>query len=334
MTPRTDFPNGARFAFSILDDTDDSTRENVAPVYDTLRECGFRTTKTAWPLDSPEGSRLFFAADTLQNTSYLEFVHELVDDGFELAFHGATMESSPRERTIRGLEFLHREFGQYPRLFCNHGFNRENLYWGRRRILLHLFPRLTSRFIARGRYHYLGDVEGSAYFWGDLCKEHIQYVRNFTFSRLNMLTVNPEMPYRLPETRYVNYWFSTADAPDVHSFNQLLTPERIDRLEQEGGVCILSTHLGKGFATRSGLHPATAQILRYISNKRGWFVPVSEILDHLLQHDHLRRGLSFCGRLRLLLSFLRDRAHRIAMARPSTKQRLPVPASSSHDAVP
>lgn len=53
------FPEQKRFAFSILDDTDDATVENVKPVYDTLMEYGFRTTKTAWPLDCPEGSAIF-----------------------------------------------------------------------------------------------------------------------------------------------------------------------------------------------------------------------------------------------------------------------------------
>jgi len=112
------FPDNKRFAFSILDDTDDATLKNVKPVYDVLREYGFRTTKTVWPLDCPEGSRIFFAAETLQNKPYLDFVHELAGDGFEVAFHGATMEPSHRERTIRALEFLKKEFGYYPRLFC------------------------------------------------------------------------------------------------------------------------------------------------------------------------------------------------------------------------
>src|SRR5262245_43727604 len=127
-------PPGQRFAFSVLDDTDDATLENVQPLYALLRDHGFRTTKTAWPLDCPEGSRNFFAGETLQDKDYLRFVHELTDDGFELAFHGATMESSSRERTLEGLEFLRSEFGRYPRLFCNHGQNRENLYWGTQRF--------------------------------------------------------------------------------------------------------------------------------------------------------------------------------------------------------
>lgn len=41
-----EFPEGRQFAFSILDDTDDSTVENVKPVYDIFSSLGMKTTKT------------------------------------------------------------------------------------------------------------------------------------------------------------------------------------------------------------------------------------------------------------------------------------------------
>ena len=271
------FPANKRFAFSILDDTDDATLKNVKPVYDALREYGLRTTKTVWPLDCPEGSQIFFAADTLQNKPYLDFVHELADDGFEVAFHGATMEPSRRDRTIRALEFLKGEFGYYPRLFCNHGHNRENLYWGHKRFQTAILRHLSRLARREPSQFFTGDVEGSDYFWGDLCKERITYVRNFTFNRINLLTVDPGMPYRLPQTPFVNYWFSSADAPDVDAFNRLLTVERIDQLERERGVCIVSTHLGKGFCKDGKLNSDTADILRHLAGKPGWFVPVPPV---------------------------------------------------------
>jgi hypothetical protein len=140
------FPGNKRFAFSILDDTDDATLKNVKPVYDVLREHGFRTTKTVWPLNYPKSSRIFFAAETLQSKPYLDFVHELADDGYEVAFHGATMEPSRRDRTIRALEFLKRS-SAIIRSFCNHGHNRENL-WGHKRFqttVLRQLSRLARR---------------------------------------------------------------------------------------------------------------------------------------------------------------------------------------------
>ena len=44
------WPQGKSFAFTIVDDTDESTIENTKPVYDVLAGLGFRTTKTVWPL--------------------------------------------------------------------------------------------------------------------------------------------------------------------------------------------------------------------------------------------------------------------------------------------
>jgi hypothetical protein len=308
------FSAKARFAFSILDDTDDATLENVAPVYEHLKDCGFRTTKTVWPLDCPEGSRLFFAGQTLQDKPYLEFVHRLAEDGFELAYHGATMESSRRERSLRGIEFLQKEFGVFPRLSCNHGFNRDNLYWGHKRFQTAPFRQLAKLLEKRSTDHYSGDRDGSDYFWGDAARQHVRYVRNFTFHRLNMLTVNPEMPYRLKGTPYVQYWFSTTDAPDVDAFNRVLSKNLIDELEQEGGVRIISTHLGKGFVKDGKLNGTTRDILHYLSQKAGWFVPVSEILDYLLgHHSAAGKQLGWLQTFRLESRFLLDKVlNRIA----------------------
>jgi hypothetical protein len=302
-------PPGKRFAFSVLDDTDDSTLDNVRPVYTMLREYGFRTTKTVWPLDCPEGSRNFFAADTLQNKAYLGFVHELADTGFEVAFHGATMESSRRERTLEALELIRGEFGSYPRLFCNHGQNRDNLYWGANRFRSAPL-RLLGRVLLRGGGDYEGDREGSPYFWGDVCRAVIRYVRNFTFGRLDMLEADPFMPYHVAGAPWVRYWFSTADAPDARAFNRLLTRERIDRLEARGGVCIVSTHFGKRFVEDGRVNPATESLLRDLADRRGWFVPVSDLLDRLLAGGRgrtLTRGQVMRMELRFLADRLRQR---------------------------
>lgn len=303
------FPPGKSFAFSVLDDTDDSTLANVGPVYSLLREYGLRTTKTAWPLDCPAGSRHFFAAETLQDKAYLSFVHDLVDDGFELAFHGATMESSPRERTLEALEFLRNEFGRYPRLACNHGQNRENLYWGAERFRTPGLRFLSRRFLGGQGDAYEGHREGSPFFWGDVAREAIEYVRNFTFDGLNLLEGDPDTPYHVASAPYVRYWFSTTDAPDVEAFNRVVSRERIDRLEAEGGVCIVSTHFGKGFVRDGRVNPATARLLRYLAAKAGLFAPVSEVLDRLRVEG---RGQTLSRRkiLQLELRFLAARVRR------------------------
>lgn len=306
------FPDGRRFAFTILDDTDDSTLENVRPIYERLRALGLRTTKTVWPMDCPEGSRNYFAADTLQREDYLEFVKELVRDGFELASHGATMEGSLRERTEAGLAFLEREFGHAPRLHANHGENMENIRWG-----LERFQSPTVRPLVRaiGRHphdRFTGERPGSPYYWGDLFTRHFEYLRNFTFHGLDLLEFDPATPYRLDSTPEVRGWFSTTDVPDVHAFHRLVHRDAIDGLEARGGVCILSTHLGKGFVRDGRVDPEVDAVLEYVASRPGWFVPVSTVLDHLRDQrggDEVPLGRVALARLelRFLLSELRAR---------------------------
>src|SRR5256885_7092388 len=98
-----------------MDDTDVATVENVRPVYRLLEELGFRTTKTVWPVGCPEGSENFHTSETLEDAEYREFVRDLARRGFEIAFHGATMETSDRSRTLKALEEFRRAFGAPPR---------------------------------------------------------------------------------------------------------------------------------------------------------------------------------------------------------------------------
>lgn len=288
------YPDGKEFAFTILDDTDDSTVANVRPIYELLRELGFRTTKTVWPLACPEGSRNFFAAETLADPAYREFVNDLRRQGFEITWHGATMESSDRERTLAGLEEFRSEFGSYPTIHPNHATNRENIYWGWKRY--NTLPIRTLARLAHRRSRFEGDEETSRFFWGDLCRKHMQYVRNFTFYQVNTLRADSEMPYCLRETKYVNRWFSTSDAADVTQFLKLFTTERIDRLRQEGGVCILSTHLGKGYVRAGAVDPGVRKILEHIAGLPSWLATVGEVLIHL----ESRRSQTERNRLSLL----------------------------------
>jgi hypothetical protein len=278
MAPLT-YPGNKEFAFTILDDTDDSTVENVGPIYDLLHELGMRTTKTLWPVACPEGSAWYFSGKTLADDEYRQFAHRLAERGFELTWHCATMESSTRDRTEHALEVFCREFGFYPSVHANHGQNRENIYWGPKRYQNFLLKGL-NRLRGRGRDpEFVGEVEGSPYFWGDLCRRHFRYVRGFTFHEINTLRADPGLVYRLRSTPYVNSWFSTSDAADVNEFTRLVTRGNIDRLRASRGLCILSTHLGKRFVQGGRVEPRVEDALRYAASLPGWFVPVSEILD-------------------------------------------------------
>lgn len=279
-TPRSFiFPDGKRFAFTVLDDTDVATVQNVAPVYALLERLGMRATKTVWPMGCPEGSRNFSSSQTLENPDYRDFVVGLQQRGFEIASHGATMESSRRERTAAGLECLRTVFGAYPRVHANHALNRENPYWGAARIDDPALKRLIERLPDMAPGYYQGHVEDSPYWWGDLCARHIQYVRNLTFTDVNLLRVNPSMPYRDPSRPLVPWWFSASDAEDADAFYRLISPVHQERLEREGGVCIVATHFAKGFVNHGGVVDAIRDRLELLACRPGWFPTVGELLD-------------------------------------------------------
>lgn len=275
-----EFPGGKRFAFTIIDDTDVATVENVAPVYRLLEDLGFRTTKTVWPVRCPEGSRDFCTSQTLEDPDYLAFVQDLQRRGFEVTWHGATMESSTRERTTRALERFREAFGDYPRVHVNHSYNRENLYWGADRVDVPLLRFLGAKLLWRRQGAYLGHVQGSPYWWGDYC-EHVRYARNLTFGDVNLATVNPSMPYRDPGRPLVPMWFSASDAEGANEFIEFLSPERQQRLEDEGGFCILATHLGKGYVQNGRVHRRVRERLESLARRPGWFPTVSQLLDWL-----------------------------------------------------
>jgi hypothetical protein len=277
------FPNGRRFAFTIMDDTDVATVANVGPIYRLLADLGMRTTKTVWPVGCPEGSKNYSSSSTLEDPKYLDFVLDLERSGFEIAYHGATMESSQRDRTARAIDKFLSLFQTAPRVYANHGHNRENLYWGADRIDIALLKSVYRRLSGQPPDQYQGHRPGSPWWWGDIASVQITYIRNLTFDEIDLRRVNPTMPYRDPWRNLVPWWFSASDAEDVTAFNSLLCVQNLDRLERQGGICIVATHLAKGFVADGVVVPETERLLRRLAGRPGWFVPVGTLLDWLIE---------------------------------------------------
>lgn len=283
MHHKIEYPNGAEFAFTILDDTDDTTLANGRPVYLLLKDAGMRTTKTVWAIDTPPENRgIYFAGETLSGPGYLEWVHQLSQEGFEIAFHNATMSSSTRDETIRALNLLDNEFGKSVRLHCNHGQNRENLFWGAERYGSPLL-RSVMKYIERSRHSpvYEGHIPTSDYYWSDVVEERISYMRGFAFNRLNGMKIPPYKPYKDPAKLNNPVFFNTADAPQINAFNKLVNRKSIDKLRKEGGWAIVSTHIGKGFFQDGRVNKDFQDTIEYMATLRGWYVPVSELLDYI-----------------------------------------------------
>jgi len=96
--------------------------------------------------------------------------------------------------------------------------------------------------------------------------------------------VNPSMPYVDPNRPLMARWFSTSDASDVDAFNALLAPGNQQRLEEQQGFTIITTHFGKGFSENGQVNPTTRNLLNSLSKRPGWFVPAGELLDWLWQN--------------------------------------------------
>jgi hypothetical protein len=281
------YPNGAEFAFTLLDDTDDTTLVNGPPVYDVLRDHGLRTTKTVWTYDAPLEQRgIYHAGETLDSPLYLDWVKKLESEGFEIAFHNASMASSNRETTVRALDHLSNTLEKPVRLHCNHGQNKENLFWGAARYQSRPFNALAKMRTGEWRSrHYEGEIPGSPYYWADVANSRLRYIRSMAFRRLNGLEIEPRRPYRDTAKLEQPVFFNTADAPDCEAFNQLVTRETLDDLRRTGGWAIVSTHLGKGFCTRGDVDKRFLKTIEYLAGMRGWYVPASQLLDFLVERD-------------------------------------------------
>lgn len=279
--PRIEWPEGNRAAFAIFDDTDNTTLENGPPVYDLLTALGLRITKSVWPLAPGSAQRVGGA--TCGDPEYVEWVLGLQRAGHEIGYHNATDHPSTRQETIRGLDRFEELFGHPPKVGADHSGNIEALYWGPRRLtgVKARAYEVAQRVMRPNRPRFSGEDPTSEYFWGDVCRERITYWRNFCFDEVDLLRVSPKLPYHDPRRSYVNYWFTSTDGSNLPRFVRHLADEKLDRLEEAGGVCIMYTHFGLKFAVDGRLDPSFEQGMRRLAERRIWVAPVSEVLDHL-----------------------------------------------------
>ncbi len=277
------WPDGKDFAFTVFDDTDLETVENVGPVYDFLKDNGFLTTKSVWPIRGNLAPRI--GGDTCVNADYRTWLKSLQADGFEIALHNATYHTSDREQTLQGLRKFNEYFGHWPKSMTNHAECEENIYWGQFR--LSGFNRLIYEMLNFGRTkaNYRGHIECDELFWGDCCKEYIEYVRNFVFKDINTLKQCPFMPYHDTLRPYVNYWFASTEGANVEDFNIAVSEGNQDRLEAEGGACIMYSHFANDFCRNGRVDKRFEMLMKRLSGKNGWLVPVSALLDYLKERN-------------------------------------------------
>jgi hypothetical protein len=276
---RISWPGGKQFAFTIFEDPDALTIEQSRETYGFLAEQGFRTTAGVWTLD-PGDARRNSPGITCDNAEYRGWMQELQAAGFEIGLHSVAPGSLTRPEIEVGLARFREYFGGDPVTMANH-YNADAMYWGPARLtgINRALYSAATRGASAGRF--FGECDGHESFWGDLCRQHIRYCRNFVFRELNTLKACPVMPYHDPDRPYVNFWYASAEASNLPRFLERTTDEAVDRLEEEGGAAILYTHFGHGYHESGSLDARFKRIMTRVAKKNGWFVPVSVLLRYL-----------------------------------------------------
>jgi hypothetical protein len=94
------------------------------------------------------------------------------------------------------------------------------------------------------------------------------------------------MPYHDPHRPYVNEWYASTEGAKWDLFEKAVGEANQDQLAESGGACIMYTHFGHGFVRDDGsLQPRFVELMKRLYGLGGWFVPVSELLDHLRPSD-------------------------------------------------
>jgi len=235
-------PGSYMAAVAITDDPDDSSLPKIKAIYDFLMEINFPVTRAMWVYPKTEYTgtpplKCEFVAPLLSDPECLQYCKKLQSKGFEICLHGASCGNNNRKRTLDALNFINEHFEPSPVFIC-HSKNAENLYWDANtanapveKMLLQLYTKNRC----------FGEIPDSQYFWGDICREKINYIRLYRTRSVNTLAFNPSMPYHDFSKPFVNYWFSATKGYIPKLFSQ----SNLDQLCAQNGASILYQYLHK-----------------------------------------------------------------------------------------
>jgi len=273
------YPPNKTWALSIIDDPDGAKLKHIKPVYELLKARNIRINKAVWVI---EGKSKYTTSEyTMADPYYRAYMQDLKKAGFEISLHGASGDSDLREVTLLGYEKFKEWLGEYPKVNGHHSTNKENIYFGKNRFSSSLMRFFYSLYDSTD---YSGENPKSPYFWGDIAYKKTLYHRDWYFSDINTLKINPSIPYYNPSRPYVRYWYSVSDGGNIKLFLKLLSKKNISKLRKENGTCILSTHFKFGFYDLSTkkLNQVFKDRMLYLSKQKDlWFVPLSTLLDRL-----------------------------------------------------
>lgn len=278
-------PLSYRAGIAIADDPDNGTFKAFRKVYDFLLDLRFPTTRAMWVYPNEQKTGIpnldaRFYAPLLTEKKCLDYCRKLHEHGFEICLHGASSGNNPREKTIEALHYLENNISGCTSYIC-HSKNAENLYWDTKVAHLKILQYLLGLYTSN---HCFGEISCSPYFWGDVCREKIKYIRLFRTRSLNTLAFNPSMPYHIFDKPYVNFWYSATKG----YIPNLFKPENLEKLCEENGLGILYQYLHKYVDSSNEINPAVKEgLIRVAEHSKIIIKPVSWMLDRLKQFQLL-----------------------------------------------
>ena len=274
-------PYPYKAGFTITDDTDAATLEQVKIVYDFLLSKNVRVTKTVWSFKPSDNCGIPAIPDsalrgiTLENPEYRTYCLKLADAGFEISLHGASAGNNLREQTLAAINML-KAVGIKSSTFICHSKNADNIYWEEKAT--NIFPfNLLLKLYSKNRCS--GEDKQSPYFWGDICRQHISQIRLMRTRNVNTLKINPSMPYYEPEKPYVNGWFSATK----RSLKDCANQQNLAILKQENGLTVLYQYLHRYVDPQTlQLQPGFIQSIENLtSDKEIYLAPVNTMMERL-----------------------------------------------------
>ena len=272
------FPH--RAGFTITDDTDAASLDTVRAVYDVLDAHGVRATKTVWvfppeePCGIPALPPSIQRGVTLADPDYRRYCEHLAARGFEITLHGATAGNNRRATIERAFAELDRSFPRAATYIC-HAKNADNPYWQEKVVARGPLRWLLSRYA--GAHRCSGEDPASPYFWGDLCRERVRYIRLVRTRDANTLAANPSMPYFEREKPYVRGWFSATK----RSFRFVTQDDVLERLQREWGLCMLYQYMHRWADAGVAKPDLVAGARRLAARPAIWCDTAGRLLDRL-----------------------------------------------------
>lgn len=272
-------PDSYQAAVAITDDPDNGDILAFKTMYDFLMSIDFPTTRAMWVYKNAEPTgtpplKINFTAPLLTESECLDYCKVLTKKGFEICLHGASSGNNNRFQTIDALNFLAKEINPSSVYIC-HSKNAENLYWDVRTANSAIEKKILQLYTKNICF---GEVVDSPYFWGDICREKIRFIRMFRTRAVNTLSFNPSMPYHDFSKPFVNFWFSATKG----YIPTLFTESNIDKLCEQHGASILYQYMHKYIISTSVIKDEVKRALeRVAGDSRILKKPASFILERL-----------------------------------------------------